>query len=96
MLEPGESITVPVYYAGMQQPWSSDASFNFELDVYPQKDKAHVDWSSMESSLQPPGLSSQAWAAIYAGITSQLGDTFGGYVTMLENESTSWAGSART
>ncbi len=50
-LEPGESITVPVYYAGMQQPWSSDTSFQFELDVFPPKDKQTIDWAS--SPVQP-------------------------------------------
>ena len=86
-LEPGESETVPVYYAGMEQPWSfTETSFNFKLLTYTQADTTAVDWASQESSLQLPGTSNAARAGIYNGITSQLGNTFGGYVKMLDQE----------
>jgi RHS repeat-associated protein len=86
-LEPGESVTVPVYYAGMQQPWSfAESSFDFKLDYYTQQDKTPADWSSLGSSLQPPGISGTAWSAIYAGLSAQLGNTWGGYVKMLDDE----------
>ena len=88
-LEPGESVTVPVYYAGMQQPWDlSETSFEFKLLSYTQKDQKLNDWSSVESSLQPPGISSQAWSAIFAGLQSEIGPTIGDYVTTLDNEAT--------
>ena len=35
-----------------------------------RRTRLRIDWSSMESSLQPPGLSSQAWSAIFSGLTS--------------------------
>ena len=71
-LEPGESVTVPVYYAGMQQPWNlAETSFQFKLLSYTQKDHKLIDWSSVESSLQPPGMSTQAWSAIFAGLQAR-------------------------
>ena len=86
-LEPGESITVPVYYAGMQQPWNlSETSFQFNLDAYTQKDTTAIDWSSLQTSLQPSGISNAAWSAIYSGLTTQIGATWGDYVKMLDDE----------
>ena len=85
-LEPGESITVPVYYAGMQQPYSSDKTFKFQLDSYTSKDTKTIDYTSIKSSLQPPGLSSTAWSAILAIVQTQIGPTIGDYVKMLDNE----------
>ena len=65
-LEPGESVTVPVYYAGMQQPWNfAETSFQFTLDYYTQHDTTALDWSSLQASLQPPGISNTAWSAIF-------------------------------
>ncbi|MFI5460129.1 MAG: RHS repeat-associated core domain-containing protein [Isosphaerales bacterium] len=85
-LEPGESVTVPVYYAGMQAPFSFDKVLNFDLRVYTQNDSTPVDWASLQASLQPPGISNQAWSAVFSGLTSQLGSTWGGYVQMLDND----------
>ena len=85
-LEPGESITVPVYYAGMQQPWSHDTSFKFQLLSYTFKDTKANDLASMESSLQPQGLSATAWSAIFSSVETQIGPTIGDYVKILDNE----------
>ncbi len=85
-LEPGESITVPVYYAGMQQPYSLDKTFKFVLDSYSQKDSKPINYASIESSLQPPGLSATAWSAIFSSVETQIGPTIGDYVKMLDNE----------
>ena len=86
-LEPGESITVPVYYAGMQQPWNlSETSFQFNLDAYTQKDTTTIDWSSLQTNLQPSGVANTAWSAIFSGLTTQIGPTWGDYVKTLDNE----------
>jgi RHS repeat-associated protein len=85
VLEPGESVTVPVYYAGMQTPFSHDPVLNFDLRVYTPDDATPVDWSSLQSSLQPPDITIQAWSAIYSGLTSQMGNTWGGYVQLLDS-----------
>jgi RHS repeat-associated protein len=92
VLEPGESVTVPVYYAGMEQvngSWNlSETTFSFDLRVFTTSDSDAVDWSrsSLQSSLQPPSLSAAAWGSIYGNLTSQLGTTWGGYVQTLDNE----------
>jgi RHS repeat-associated protein len=86
-LEPGESFTVPVYYAGMQQPWNlSETTFGFNLDEYTQKDVTTIDWTSLQTSLQPSGVPNAAWAPIYGALTAQIGSTWGDYVTTLDNE----------
>ena len=85
-LEPGESISVPVYYAGMQQPWPTEPKFGFAIDYYTVHDTTALDWSSLETSLQPSGISSSAWSGIFGGLTAEMGDTWGGYVTTLDAE----------
>ena len=58
MLEPGESVTVPVYYAGMQQPWNlSESQFKFDIRIFTTTDTDPVNWSSLQSALQPAGIS---------------------------------------
>ncbi len=84
VLEPGESVKVPVYYAGMEQPWYFPDTFYFNLQVYGQYDKTAINWSSLESSLQPSGISTAAWNAIYSGLTSEIGNTWADYVQMLD------------
>ncbi len=86
VLEPGESITVPVYYAGMQQPWNfSESHFDFSLQSYTQSDSTAVDWASLGTSLRPPGMSDAAWNVVYAGLTSQVGGTWGGFVKAMDD-----------
>ncbi len=87
VLEPGESVTVPVYYAGMALPWDlSETQFSFDLDVFTTSDSDPVDWPSLQSSLQPTNIPAAAWPSIYANLEQQLGTTWGSYVTMLDNQ----------
>ena len=88
VLEPGESVKIPVYYAGMQQPWYFPDTFDFSLQVYNQFDKTAIDWNTLESSLQPSGISTAAWNAIYGGLTSSIGSTWGDYVSALDSDAT--------
>ena len=74
LLQPGESVTVPVYYAGMQEPWNrSESQFKFDLRVFTTSDTDNVDWTSLQPTLQPTGVSSTAWAAIYQNLASAAG-----------------------
>ncbi len=58
VLEPGESETVPVYYSGMLQPWNlSETQFKFDIRIFTASDTDSVDWSSLQSTLKPPGVS---------------------------------------
>ena len=73
MLEPGESVTVPVYYAGMQQPWNfSESQFKFDLRIFTSGDIDDVDWTSLQSTLQPAGVSNAEWAPVYQNLASEL------------------------
>ena len=86
VLEPGESVTVPVYYAGMKEPWTFISNFKFDLKVFTTTDSDAADWTSVKSSLQPAGVPNAAWNTIYGNLTSQMGGTWGGYVQLLDNE----------
>ncbi len=86
-LGPGETVTVPVYYAGMEMPWNlSETQFKFQIQVVTPTTQGTANWSSVQSSLQPPGISGAAWNAIYEGLTAELGSTPGGYAQFLDNE----------
>ena len=86
MLQPGESYDVPIYYAGWQQPWNfSYPPVYWNLGVIQASDPTTVDWSSLEYSMQPSSIPADAWNAIFTVFTAQVGNTWGGYVTMLDN-----------
>ena len=78
---------MPVYYAGMQQPWSfTETSSSSSSTPSPSTTRPRLDWSSLQGSLQPTGISTTAWNAISSSLATQVGGTWGGYVTMLDNE----------
>ncbi len=60
----------------------------FTVSVLTQSSTAPVGWNSagMEASLQPPGMSASAWAAVYANVTAQIGPTWGDYVQRLDQD----------
>ena len=90
VLEPGESVTVPVYYAGMQQPWSfAETQFRLQPAIlHPERhDVGRLEQpaspaSSRRGSRARPGTRSSP------GLTSQLGNTWGGYVKAMDKNAT--------
>ena len=86
ILQPGESETVPIYYAGwLENQWDfSRPPIDFSLGVLDNTNTQTIDWASLESSLQPPSISQAAWNALYPNLTSQLGSTWGDYVQQLD------------
>ncbi len=89
VLGPGESETVPVYYAGMLEPWVNfygPKQFEFDIRIFDTTDNDPANWASIQSALQPAGISNAAWAAVYGNLTAQLGTTWGGYVQLLDSE----------
>jgi RHS repeat-associated protein len=88
ILRPGESSRVPVYYAGLQQPWDfSDTSVELEIRIRTAADPTPVDWPSLRSALRPAWIEEQAWDAVYQVLTDEIGATWGDYIVMLtENE----------
>jgi RHS repeat-associated protein len=85
VLQPGESVRVPIYYAGWTtDQWSDSGYFNFYVAPVQASDTTPVDWASMESAMQPPSISAAAWHIIYGNLLPQLGTTSGGYVGLLD------------
>jgi RHS repeat-associated protein len=83
VLQPGESVQVPVYYSG----WGADGRFdpkNFTLSTINQTDSTPIDWSSIQAGLQPPGMSSAAWNGMFAKLTAGVGEAWGDFVRLLD------------
>jgi len=83
---------VPVYYAGLQTPWSWNASVQFSLgvltaDINGQEASAEVDWSSLRAAMQPSNINPAAWSAIWDNFISRNGTTWTDYVRMLDRAS---------
>jgi RHS repeat-associated protein len=86
VLQPGESVTVPVYYAGRQQPWDlTHTTLPFTLGVVSTTDTTPIVWNSLQASLRPDWISSEAWVPIYGNVVALAGNTSGSYVQMLDN-----------
>ena len=87
VLQPGESFRVPVYYAGWQQPWGFQ-TMQWTLGVLTADNTEPVDWASLKESMRPASIGAQAWDAVWASFTSQVGSTWGDYVRMLDENAT--------
>jgi RHS repeat-associated protein len=90
VLQPGESVRVPVYWAGWQQPWG-DAPFHFELGVTTADDSTPIDWNSHKDAMRWEDVSEAAWEPVWANVVAQVGPTWGDYVRML-NENAAYLG----
>ena len=88
VLEPGESIQIPIYYAGWQQPWDIPAYPNFdpEVGVEDTTDTTPIPWSTLQADFQPPEISTAAWNAMFPNLEAQVGSTWGGFVQRLDND----------
>jgi RHS repeat-associated protein len=86
VLNPGESFTVPVYYAGLQQPWDfSDNQVEMEVRTFSVDDTTPIDWNALQSSSRPPTINADAWAPIFTNLESSIGTTWGSYIQMLDD-----------
>jgi RHS repeat-associated protein len=86
VLMPGESERVPVYYAGLQQPWDfSDTSTDFTIRVIRVDDTTPMNWATEEGNVRPSSISPEAWTPIWNNLVSQMGSTAGSYVSMIDN-----------
>jgi RHS repeat-associated protein len=88
VLEPGESIQVPIYWAGWQQPWDIPAypSFDPEVGINDATDTTPIPWPTLQASFQPPNLSSAAWNAVFPYLQAQVGNTWGAFVRRIDND----------
>jgi RHS repeat-associated protein len=84
-LQPGESVLVPVYWAGWQNPQDpSLPPYDFSLGILAADNTTTVDWTSLKASMRPPNISAAAWDPIFANLTSRLGTTWGSYLQALD------------
>ena len=95
LLQPGESVTVPVYYAGwLANLWVGGIGqqITFTVGVLDNTNTQTIDWNSLKDSLRPASISQEAWNAIYPNLTAQLGSTWGDYVQKLDADAQYLAG----
>src|SRR5262249_36057739 len=73
LLQPGESIQVPVYWAGwLRSEWNADLPIVFHLSAVQADDARPIDWNAQKDSLRPPSIAADAWNALYPNLVSQL------------------------
>jgi RHS repeat-associated protein len=94
ILEPGESMTMPVYYAGwLHTQWDfSRPPIIFNLGELDATSTQTIDWGSIGPGLRPGSINQSAWNAIFPTLTTQLGATWGQYVQVLDNDAVYLAG----
>jgi YD repeat-containing protein len=84
VLEPGESVTVPVYYAGMEQPWNlNESQFQFDLREVTSSAGGGGDTAflnSLQASLESAGIPSQAVPLILINLENKLVPLGAGFV----------------
>jgi RHS repeat-associated protein len=83
-LEPGESVTAPIYCAGLRQLTPRTVSaIGFDVRELDATDTTPIDWGSWKPILQPSWLSADAWSAMFTNLTAQVSPTWGDYVRTL-------------
>lgn len=89
LLLPGESVSVPVYYAGLLQPWDfSDTSVDFNLEILTVEDTRPINWQEFP---QPSWINDDAWDVVAVNLEQQVGETWGDYIRVL-SENASYLG----
>jgi YD repeat-containing protein len=86
LLQPGELIQMPVYWAGwLQSEWAGTSQpFIFHLSAVQADDPRPIDWNTLKDSLRPSSIAADAWNALYPNLVAQLGSTWGQYVTRID------------
>jgi RHS repeat-associated protein len=86
LLFPGESIRVPVYYVGWLKPWDmAYPPIEFSLSATTADSAILIDWAAQKDSLRPDWLEPEAWEPVWANFVGQVGNTWGDYVAMLDD-----------
>ena len=86
LLNAGERITIPVYYVGLLQPWTSnDNQVEMELRVFDSANTDLIPWNELRDQLRPPSIQADAWNAIYGNLAANVGPTWGSFVQMLSD-----------
>ena len=90
---PAESVQVPVYYDGWQEPWPcpNQPASSSRSRRSPRTTPRRSTGSTIQAGLQPPGMSSAAWGDLFANLIPHVGNTWGDFVTSLD-QSASYLG----
>ena len=88
VLQPGESVTVPVYYAGwLTTLWDfSNTAVEFRLAALTTETTIAIDWPATKDAVRPPGISVAAWNGIFPNLVAQLGNTWGTEIQRLDQD----------
>ena len=84
VLQPGESIQFPVYYAGWELPFDlSYPPFHFNLLAIKADDSTPLDWIDLKQRLPISPADPVAADAIFDNVKNQMGNTWGEFITRL-------------
>ncbi|MGP8233898.1 MAG: carboxypeptidase regulatory-like domain-containing protein [Limisphaerales bacterium] len=85
-LIPGKSWSI-----GFSALCTSEATIPFEVDYETADSTNLIDYSTLESSLRPPGYSDANWNEIWNRFQTEAGPTWGGFVSLVDSYSTEMA-----
>ena len=83
VLLPGETIRVPVYWAGWNTLLPEDGQLDFILEVVDANNTKPLDFAELKTALKPEGYIDAAWEVVWPRLQSLMGSTWGSYVKML-------------
>ncbi len=92
IIEPGESESIPVYYAGWVSSEWDGSPVTFSLSDTSVDDSDPIKWDSMAPIVRPGSINVAAWNLITPILTNQLGSTWGQYVHVLDSDAEYLAG----
>jgi hypothetical protein len=83
VLPPGASFQIPVYF-------TVDVSDPFMIgsEVAGTSDSQTLDWQAVEPEISPAVTGAANWTAVYAQLEQMTGDTWGQYISMLDQYAT--------
>ena len=83
VLQPGESIRLPVYWNGWEWPWNTK-TFAVDFDYYTVDSSRTLDLDQLKESLKPERYSDEVWDALWPRVHNIIGDTRGSLVKALD------------
>ncbi len=85
VLPPGAHGSMSFYFIAGTNVTSSD--FTLQAQSAAQNGTT-LSWAGAQAAMQPPGVSSAAWAAVYANFLADVGTTLGSFQALLDREAT--------
>ncbi|MBM4046934.1 MAG: hypothetical protein FJ279_17660, partial [Planctomycetes bacterium] len=84
LLQPGESARQAIVDPSLA-PWAVSGSVRYSVVTWlGTDDTTPADWASSKDALRPDHISPEAWDAIWGSFVAEVGDTWGEYVAMLD------------